>query len=421
MHLRGWASFYRYFNKRLFFILCLSFASGLPLLLLGSTLQAWYTVSGIDLATIGMLSLVGQPYAYKFLWAPCIDRVSVSFLGRRRGWVLITQACIAVGLVMMAFLSPNREPSLLACLALCVAFFSASQDIAIDAYRVDLLHVAERGPGVAVMTIGYRIAMLVGGGLALLLAAHMGWKGTYLMMAACIMMAMIATIYAPACDYQENQPATWRAACSDPFRDILKRKHVLIIFMFIILYKLPDALAFALNTTFLIRNIGFTLVELGVMYKLVALSATILGGIAAGAVLPLIGLFRALMIFGLLQALSNLCYMSLALMEKNYICAVLAIFCEYFCSGLSMLALVVFVMKLCNHKYSATQYAFFSALTALGRVFAGPIVPVLVHHWGWAQFYLFTAMLGAPALFLLWWLRYRFNFQSSEIPSLESA
>ena len=393
-------------NARLVVVLLLSFSSGLPLALLGSTLQAWYTVSGVGLFTIGTLTLVGQPYVYKFLWAPILDRFALLGLGRRRGWIVTMQILLVIGLVIMAFLTPDSHPWGLAWIALMVACFSASQDIAIDAYRTDILPASERGLGAAYNTFGYRIAVLVSGAIALILAAEVGWQFTYLTMAGLILLETIVTLLAPPPAPITGLPNTMTKAVTEPIRDFMRREKSLALLVFIVIYKLSDAFALSLNTPFLIRGLCFDLLEIGTIYKVTALTATLAGSLVGGLLIRRLGIYRSLLYFGLLQALSNLSYMALAIVGKNYLLMTAGVFTEFFCGGLSTVAFVSFLMSLCNRKYTATQYALFSALSAVGRVFAGPEAAAMVEHMGWALFYFSTFLIGIPTLFLLWWLRH---------------
>lgn len=404
-------------NLRLAAVLLLSFSSGLPLILVGSTLQAWYTVAGVSLMTVGALTMVGQPYVYKFLWAPIMDRYTPLKLGRRLGWILLMQVTLVIGLCIMAFLQPQTHPWALAWIAFGVAFFSASQDIAVDAYRTDVLSFAERGLGAALTTLGYRMAMLVSGALALIMAAYIGWRLTYLIMAGLIFVEIFVTLFSPQPDIVVYMPQTMTEAVIQPFKEFFKRDGAILIIIFIVIYKLSDAFALALNTPFLIRDIGFSLAEIGVIYKVVSLVATILGGLLGGWLMPRLGLYRSLVYFGLLQAASNLSYMALALIGKSYAITVVAVFIEYFCSGLSSVAIIVFLMSLCDRRYTATQYAIFSALSAVGRVFVGPEAAMMVNHFGWALFYFLTFLIGIPPLLLLWWMKRRVDFVVAPVES----
>lgn len=394
-------------TRRLISILLMGFSSGLPLGLITSTLQAWYTVSGVSLVTIGWLSLVGQPYAYKFLWAPLLDRWMPLTLGRRRSWILLMQLGLAVTFAVMAFMNPSKTPVFLAFLALCVALFSSTQDTAIDAYRTELLSDQERGLGVSANTIAYRMAMIVSSAVALIIAALISWRAMYLMMSGCFLLLMLVTKMAP--NPAENQPApqSLRMAMVAPMQSFFSQKNALLILVFIVLYKLCDAMALSLNTTFLIRGVGFSLVQIGAISKTVGLTAALLGSAIGGLLLPYLGLYRSLWYFGILQLSSNLLYAWLAFVGKNITVMSMAIFGENFCGGLATVAFVVFLMNLCDRRYTATQYALFSAVASLGRIFIGPISAVLVQHIGWIDFYILSAIVGLPALVILYFLNPR--------------
>ncbi len=393
-------------NKRTVSVLLMGFASGLPLVLIGSTLQAWYTVAGVGLTAIGALTLVQQPYIFKFLWAPLMDRFAPFKMGRRRSWILLLQSCLFVSLLAIAFLTPQKHPALLAYVALIVAFFSASQDISIDAYRTDILSDDEKGLGSALTTIGYRMAMLVAGALALIMAAEIGWHITYAIMAALMLGEMVVTFWSPRTVSVVDKPQTLAKAVTQPAKEFFSRgaKTAVVILVFIMLYKIADALALSLNTAFLIRGVGFSLEAVGSVYKVVSLIATLIGSFVGGVWLNRLGLFRSLMIFGVLQTVANLSFMWLAIAGKSYGIMVFAVFSDYFCGGLGGVAMIVFLMNLCDRRYTATQYALFSAVAAIPRVFIGPLAAVMVENYGWAHFYFYTFFFGFPALFILWWL-----------------
>ncbi len=395
----------RHFNRHVLTILFMGFSSGLPLALISSTLQAWYTVSGVSIVTIGWLTLVGQPYAYKFLWAPFLDRWMPIRLGRRRSWIFLMQFALGLSFIAMAFLHPQKTPLFLAIIALLVAVFSATQDTAIDAYRTELLSEQESGLGVSANTIAYRIAMMVSGALALILAAKIGWRAMYLLMAACFFGLMLMTKTAPNPSQTHAQPSSLKEAAIAPMRSFFTRKNAVLILIFIVIYKLCDAMALSLNTTFLIRGMGFSLMQVGMISKTAGIIALLFGSVIGGLLMPYLGVYRALWIFGILQMSSNLLYAWLAFVGKNVIVMAVAIFGEYFCSALATIAFVVFLMNLCDRRYTATQYALFSAVAALGRIFIGPVCAELVKQFGWIDFYIFSAIIGLPSLFILWWLR----------------
>ncbi|HVV69782.1 MAG TPA: MFS transporter [Gammaproteobacteria bacterium] len=402
-------------NPRILVTMLLAFSSGLPLSLTGSTLQAWYTVSGVSIMAIGALSLVGQPYVYKFLWSPLLDRYNPPFLGRRRGWVAIFQFVLVLSLAIMAFMNPKTTPWLLAFMALLTAFFSATQDIAIDAYRTDLLHANERGFGAAVTAFGYRIALIFSGGLALVMADLMGWRATYLIMAGLLALEMLVVRFSPEPEQRTSAPTSLVKALVEPFKEFLTRPAAIAILLFVLLYKLSDVIALSLSTPFLLRGIGFSLSDVGVLYKTVGLIATLFGAFVGGAWLGSMGLFRSLMVFGILQGLSNLMFAILAIVGKSYPLLIGTIFIEGFCGGLSNVAIIAFLMGLCNVRYTATQYALLSALSAIPRVFIGPFAAWLVEDVGWINFFLISVVAMVPSLILLWWMKRKIDFNATHL------
>jgi len=388
-------------SRRVAVTLLLGFASGLPLALTSGTLQAWMTVAGVDITTIGIFTLVGLPYTWKFLWAPLMDRFVPPALGRRRGWILLTQLLLMAGIAAMGSLSPANAPWALAALALLVAFSSASQDIVVDAYRTDLLRERERGVGAAVSVLGYRVAMLVSGALALILAERIGWQETYWLMAGLMMVGMAATLWGPEPDGENRAPRSLREAVTDPLREFFSRGGALWLLLLIVLYKLGDAFAGSLTTAFLIRGAGFSPTAVGAINKGMGLAATILGVLFGGTLMVRLRLYRALMVFGLLQAVSNLAFMALAVAGKSYPLMVLAVAVENLSGGMGTAAFVALLMALCNHRYTATQYALLSALAAVGRVYVGPASGFVVEATGWATFFFLTFLAALPGLALL--------------------
>lgn len=383
-------------------LLILGFASGLPLALTSGTLQAWMTVENVDLKTIGFFSLVGQAYVFKFLWSPMMDRYVPPFLGRRRGWLLITQLMLLVAIAGMGFLEPSTHLRWMAALAVIIAFCSASQDIVFDAWKTDVLPAEERGAGAAISVLGYRLAMLVSGGLALWLAdKYLGWQGMYWLMAALMIPCIIATLMAPEPAIDAPVPRTLEQAVMAPLRDFFGRNNAWLILMLIVLYKLGDAFAMSLTTTFLIRGVGFDPSDVGMVNKSLGLFATILGALLGGALMQRLSLFRALLLFGLLQAVSNAGYWLLAISAKSIYTMAAAVFFENLCGGMGTAAFVALLMTLCNVSFSATQFALLSALAAVGRVYVGPVAGWFVEAHGWPLFYLFSVVAALPGLVLL--------------------
>lgn len=384
----------------------LGFASGLPLALTSGTLQAWVTVEGIDIKTIGWLTLAGIPYTYKFLWAPLFDRYSLPFLDRRRGNLLALQIALALILFAMAGSSPKESLWTLAILAFALAIFSASQDIVYDAYRTELLHGAERDAGSASSQLGYRLAMIVSGGMALIIAdQYFGFSGVYLLMAALMVVAAIITIFSPTADNTPKAPRSLLAAIVEPFREFFSRRGAILLLLLAVLYKIGDAFAVSLSTTFLLRGVGFTLTEVGTVNKIFGVIATILGLLLGGVLALKLKLFRSLVVFGVLQGAANLLYLWLAVAGKSYPLMVAAVGLDNLCGGMGSVAFVSLLMALCDKRFTATQYALLSALAAFGRVYVGPASGYLVAALGWPPFFFLTFLFAIPGVVLLFPMR----------------
>lgn len=392
-----------YASRRVFPLLILGFASGLPLALTSGTLQAWATVDNISLQSIGFLTLIGTAYTLKFLWAPLVDRYAPPLLGRRRGWMFLTQLLLAAAIAGMGLFSPSGNLGILAALAVLVAFLSATQDIAFDAYSTDVLRSEERAAGAAVKVLGYRLAMIVSGGLALVLADQwLGWHNMYFLMGAFMVVCAVATVLAPEPEIIAAAPRSLAVAVVEPLREFFSRRGAITILLLIVLYKLGDAFAGALSTTFLIRGAGFSVSEVGSINKVFGLAATIIGALAGGALMARLGLYRSLMLFGLLQAVSNFGYWVLAVAPPHLYFMALVVAIENLCGGLGTAAFVALLMGLCRREFSATQFALLSALSAVGRTYlAGPFTPPLVESMGWPGFFVLTVLIALPGLVLL--------------------
>jgi PAT family beta-lactamase induction signal transducer AmpG len=336
-----------------------------------------------------------------------MDRYAPSFLGRRRGWVLLTQLALMGLIAVMGAMDPTRSPLALAALALLLAFASASQDVVVDAYRTDVLREKERGLGAAVSVLGYRIALLVSGALALILSDHIGWRNTYWLMAALMAIGIVAALFGPEPEEEVRPPRTLAEAVVGPLKEFFARREAVVMLLLIILYKLGDAFAGSLTTAFLIRGVGFTPTDVGAINKGLGLFATIVGALFGGGLMVRLGLYRSLLLFGILQAISNLSFMVLAWAGKSYALMVVAVAFENIAGGMGTAAFVALLMALCDHRFSATQFALLSALAAIGRVFVGPPSGFLVDAVGWVWFFFCTFLVALPGLFLLWRLRHR--------------
>jgi PAT family beta-lactamase induction signal transducer AmpG len=404
MSLSLYAAVFR--SRTMLLMLLLGFSSGLPLALTAGTLQAWLAVEGVDIVTIGWFALVGQPYTYKFLWAPLMDRFTPPLLGRRRGWMLLTQCALLALIAVLGSLSPKDAPWLTGLVALAVAFVSASQDVVVDAYRADILRADERGAGAAVSVLGYRLAMLVSGAGALVVADQwLGWQGTYWLMAALMVLGMAGAWFAPEPQEAGAAPRTLDAAVTQPMAEFFSRHGAVSLLVLVVLYKLGDAFAGNLTTAFLLKGPGFSATEVGAINKGLGLAATIVGALAGGALMARLRLYRALLLFGALQAVTNLGFMLLAAGGKNYALMVAVVGAENLCGGMGTAAYVALLMALCDRRYSATQYALLSALSAVGRVYVGPAAGYMVVAMGWTTFFFATFLIALPGIGMLWAMR----------------
>lgn len=482
---RGW---------RLFAILVLGFASGLPLALTGQAMQAWLTVDGVDIATIGFFGLVGVPYTFKFLWAPLMDRFEPPLLGRRRGWLVLTQLALAGLLWWMGRLSPSGTPELFAIAALLVAFLSASQDVVVDAYRTDLLPEEERGLGASVHVFAYRLAMIVSGGIALIWAGQwQSWPRVYETMSAIMLSCCVISMFALPRVATHLRPLE-----SDPVRELVgfiamlaglgvgylvahqalivlgldpddANRWIQLLFVLaeiavalplaywaarragfetlnrslssyfaqqgaaaflalIILYKLGDAFAGSLTTPFLIKGMGFSQEEVGIANKMIGIWLTILGAFLGGLIMTRLALYRSLLLFGILQLVSNFGFYLLAELGRGAWGAVempafdwgivaldgparldwlllVVIAGENISGGMGTVAFIALLMALCNQHFTATHYALLSAFAAVGRIYVSPLSGVLSASIGWPSFFLFSIVVAVPGVLMVWLLR----------------
>lgn len=389
-------------------IFLLGFSSGLPCSIVGGLFSAWFKTSGLSIVSIGFLGLIAQPYVYKFLWAPLLDRFEPPFfkwLDHRRAWILISQLCIILIILSMMFLDPKNHAVLIGFLGLLLAFGSATQDIVIDAYRINILEPDERGLGAALAVEGYRVSMIVAGSFGLILADYFGWPITYLVMAGFMLVGVLAVItIAPTVAIVKPTNLNWHQIIWEPLGNFLKKDKAILILLLISMYKIGDVCSHALTTPFLL-DLNFSLTAVGTINKLVSTAASLIGIMLAGLVMTKVNLFRSLLFFGCLQGISNLLYMLLALVGKNYYIAIIAFFIENLCSGMGNAALVALIMSMCSKEFSGTQYALLSSLTAIGRVYFGPIAGLLVHSVGWSSYYFISACLAIPGILLILLLR----------------
>lgn len=408
-----------YLDRRLLTILILGFASGLPLALTTGTLAIRLTEAGVSNTAIGLFALAGTPYSYKFAWAPLMDRLPLpglsSWLGRRRGWMVATQLALILAILGLGLTQPGLDPWPTALLALVTAFWSASQDIVIDAYRVEILEPRQYGAGAGVVVLGYRLGMLVSGAGALYLATFFDWEVTYALMAAAMAVGVIATLMSPepagvplpvaATGDRLHAVTLWfREAVVAPFADFLRHPAWFAILAFILLYKFGDAMAGLMSNPFYIK-LGFTKVEIANVTKVFGMAATIIGGLLGGLVVGRLGMLRSLLVCGVLQMLSNLLFVLLALAGPDIAWLAVVVGVENLSGGMGTAAFVAYLSNLCNVAYTATQYALLSSLAAVGRVFLAAPAGWLADRLDWPVFFVITTLAAVPGLVLLARLR----------------
>ena len=387
------------FSPRVILLAVLGFSSGLPLALVGHTLSAWMTDAHVDLTTVGLFSAVTLPYSIKFLWAPAVDHVPPPFLGRRRGWALVFQAGLVAALLWMASTDPVAEAFALAVAAVCVAGFSASQDIVLDAYRTDVLAPAERAAGSATFVTGYRVGMLASGSLAMVLADQTSWSNVYRIMAVFVAIGAVAVLVAPEPEAPAKRKISLDEMVMQPLRQFAARKGAIVALLFMLTYKIGDAFAGALTTRFF-KDMGFSNTELGTLHSGVGMVATIVGGLVAGVVMPRIGVRRGLVVFGILQALTNSCFAVMAVTGKSTALLVGGVILDNFAGGMGTMAFVAFLMGLCDRRYSATQYALFSSVSAFPARALGALSGLAAASLGWSSFFLATIVVALPGVVL---------------------
>jgi len=409
-----------YRDRRMLAILALGFSSGLPLLLTFSTLSAWLATEGVSRTAIGLFAAVGTPYSFKFLWSPLIDGIRLPLFGRlgqRRGWAIAVQLVLMGMVLILGSLAPKAEPVLTAIVALAVAFLSASQDIVIDAYRVEILRPEQQGAGATMIQVGYRLGMLVAGAGALYIADRFGWHAAYLVMALLVVVG-IATILANpepagraektgAAEREPGRLSRWlREHVIAPFADFLERPAWLAILLFILLYKLGDAVAGVMANPLYI-DLGFTLSEIASVSKIFGFFATLLGAFLGGLMVTRVGLFPSLLVCGIAQSATILMYALQAIAGHDIAMLAVTVAGENITGAMGSAALVAYLSGLCSVGYTATQYALLSSLATVGRAVLSSTSGWLADQMDWVSFFLASTMLGVPGILLLLWLMYR--------------
>lgn len=378
----------------------MGFACGLPLLLTISVLQAWMKEKGVDLTVIGLMALVGLPYTLKFIWAPIMDRFTPGFLGRRRGWLFIAQVLLVLSIIGLGQTNPGNNPWMVAFAAFLVTFFSASQDIVVDAYRREDLSDRELGLGSSLYVNGYRVGMLLASGGGLIMADHIPFSSVYLIMAVCMIPGIITTLLAPEPQVHEGTPKTIKEAVIHPLTEYFSRDGAVLILCFILFYKIGDTMASAITIPFYL-DIGFTKTEIGTVVKLFGFWATIAGSLIGGVLMLKIDINRCLWIFGFLQALSTAGFALLARIGSSIPALSGVIAFENLSSGMGTTAFVAFMASITNKKFTATQYALLSSLMGVPRVLASAPTGFLAKYMGWETFFISCTLIAVPGILLL--------------------
>jgi PAT family beta-lactamase induction signal transducer AmpG len=388
------------FSRRMLVSLVMGFACGLPLPLTSTVLQAWMKEEGIDLTLIGLMALVGLPYTLKFLWAPFFDRFTLSSLGRRRGWLLVAQIALCCSIAGLGFADPARNPVIMVCAALLVTFFSASQDIVVDAYRREDLADEELGLGSSLYINGYRLGMLLASGGGLILADHLSFTIVYLIMTSCLLPGIVTTFLTPEPVITEGTPKTIKEAMIEPLAEYFSRENAILILGFILLYKIGDTMASAITTPFYL-DIGFSMTEVGAVVKIFGFSATLAGSLIGGVLMLRMGINRALWIFGFLQTISTAGFALLAHIGYSLPALSGVIAFENLTGGMGTAAYAAFMGSITNKKFTATQYALLSSLMGVPRVIASAPTGFLAKHMGWENFFIFCVVIAVPGMLLL--------------------
>jgi PAT family beta-lactamase induction signal transducer AmpG len=387
-------------SPRMLAILIMAAASGFPNQITESALQAWLKDAGATNTTIGLMSYVALPYLLKFLWAPFIDRYPLPLLGRRRGWILAMQLALAAAIALLALQNPAASLGAVSVCAVMIVFFSATQDISIDAYRTDVSLPNERGMAAAAANLGYRTASYAALAIALIVADHFGWRPAFLILAAAMLLFCVATVLAPS-SHNRYQPRSLTESVIEPLRQLLGTPSALALIAVVLLFKIGDAFANKLFTPFMM-DVGFSKTEIGVIIKALFTASSLVGSVLGGILMVRLGLLRSMLTFGVLQALSNLLYCLLAIAGKSYPIMGLAVVVEHVAAAMGSIALVALIMALCDLRYSAFQYALLSALALLPRYSLGYPAGWVADHEGWYAYYVVSFVIALPGLAMVW-------------------
>jgi MFS transporter, PAT family, beta-lactamase induction signal transducer AmpG len=404
-------------SLRMFIVLLLGFASGLPLLLTGGTLKTWLTREQVDISTVGYFGWVGMAYSLKFLWAPLVDRYQIMKLGRRRTWLVLSQLSLAITLWILSQFNPQTSLSYMAILAVVIAFFSATQDIVIDAYRREILPDNELGLGSSFYQYGYRIAMLVSGGVGVGLVGADGfwsltWNGLYQLMAFIMLGCLIFTFFAPEPKAQADAPKTLIDAVVQPLKEFISRDQALLILFFVFSFKLGDALSGSMLSPFYVQA-GYSNQEIGLIAKTVGLTSSLLGLFLGGVIIYRMGVLRSLWVFGFLQALSTAGFALITYTGPVKWALALTVVFEDISAGMGSAAFVAYIASVTDKRFTGTQYALLSSLATLGRNFFSGFAGDMVKSMGWAWFFFACALVAIPGMVMLYILQSQTQKQKS--------
>ncbi len=407
-------------SRKMLLLLAFGAASGFPNQVTESALQAWLKDVHVSNTQIGIFSYVAVPYLLKFLWAPLLDRYSLPLLGRRRGWILLSQALLAATMATLAFQDPASSLVGISVCALGIVFLSATQDIVIDAYRADVSKPAERGPAVTANSIGYRAAAYIAPAVALLIADFAGWRPALLAVASMMALFMIATLYAPEPDAHAPPPPTLRASIVLPLRALTAAPGALKLLLLVLVFKLGDAFALKLFTPFMM-DVGFSKTEIGLVIKSIFVVTAVAGSILGGIWMVRLGLLRSMLLFGVMQAVSNLAYFVLAMTGKSYAVMYCAVVFEHVTHAMGNIAVVALMMALCDLRFSAFQYALLSVLSQVPRYGLGWPAGWVADHGGWPTYFVVSFLMGIPGLIAVWLLRDRIRALDAGPPAAPAA
>ena len=387
-------------SPKMLAILFLGAASGFPNQITESALQAWLKDAGVSLTTIGVMSYVALPYLLKFLWAPLIDRYPLPWLGRRRGWILAMQVALALTIALFALQNPAVALTPISACAVAIVFFSATQDIAYDAWRTDVSLPSERGLAAAATNLGYRSAAWLASAVALVVADHFGWRPAFLILAVVMLLFCGATVVAPT-THNTYQPRSLRESVVAPLKELLGTPNAVTLIAVVLLFKIGDAFANKLFTPFMM-DVGFSKTEIALIVKGLFTASSLAGSVLGGVLMVRMGLLRSMLAFGVLQAVSNLLYCALAVAGRNYPIMAAAVVIEHVAGAMGGIALVALIMALCDVRYSAFQYALLSALALLPRYSLGYPAGWVADHGGWYGYFVVSFALAFPGLIMVW-------------------